>query len=136
MEENNVDLKKVSLEELDLTYVNNKGKVKMIKWGKDYFAWDMSRKVEYLEALASAMNEAARVAYEERDKAWERVDQLVAVEAANKQGLEQAKTLYKQAFDRSNEVNQQRILAEQKVNELEKTLKALSEEVDKAKVSE
>lgn len=119
--------KPVNLEDLNLTYIDNTGKVKMIKWGHDYLKWDDKRKIEYLEALASAMNDAARIAYEERDAAWEKVDQLKAVNDALEIGNNQSKELYKMAFEQNNMINQQRIAAEKRVLELEKALKEVND---------
>lgn len=39
-----------------------------IKWGKKYNQWPDKDKIRYLEKLASAMNEAARLLQDERDE--------------------------------------------------------------------
>lgn len=52
---------------IKLKYISKGGKVKMIAWGKDYRKWSTEKKLEYSEALASAMNEACDLIQQERN---------------------------------------------------------------------
>lgn len=71
IEEENQELKETigNLEKINFQYVGKGGKVKMIAWGKEYKSWPVEKRLEYAEALASAMNEACDVIQQERDKA-------------------------------------------------------------------
>lgn len=60
-----------TFETLNLSYVSTKGQVKMIAWGKDYNSWELSKKVEFTEALASALNEGLEIMQNERNIAME-----------------------------------------------------------------
>lgn len=58
-------------ENINLSFIAEGGMVKNIAWGKDYQKWDVSKKLDFAEALASAMNEAAEVMQNERNLAME-----------------------------------------------------------------
>lgn len=56
------------LEHIELSYIDKSGRVRMIKWGKDYNKWDLEKRLDYAEALASSMNDACRLIQDERNK--------------------------------------------------------------------
>jgi len=59
----------IKLEDLNLTYLDKtQGRVKMIKWGKDFLNWPLETQNEYLRALASSFNEATERMQAERDE--------------------------------------------------------------------
>jgi len=122
METNGHTKKRMTLEELDLKYVAKGGMVKMIKWGHGYEKWGSSAKIEYLEALASAMNEAARIAYEERDQAWERVDFLTKGLTNADTSVGMNKDLMKKSFERNNDLIQENAKLANEVLALKKRL--------------
>lgn len=64
---NNEKNKNINIEDINFEYVSQGGKVKMIAWGKDYLNWDLEHRLEYSEALASAMNEACDLIQKERN---------------------------------------------------------------------
>jgi hypothetical protein len=55
------------IEDINFEFVGKGGKVKMIAWGKDYLEWDVNKRVEFSEALASALNEALELMQNERN---------------------------------------------------------------------
>lgn len=70
LEKENQELKEIisAFEGIDLSFIDPNGRVRMIKWGKDYNQWDTDKRLEYAEALASAMNDACRVIQDERNE--------------------------------------------------------------------
>jgi hypothetical protein len=63
-------------EGIDLSYISKGGKVKMISWGNDYNKWSVDKRLEFSEALASALNEGLELMQNERNIAMEEVLKL------------------------------------------------------------
>jgi predicted RNA-binding protein with PUA domain len=78
LEEEVQELRKLvgTISNINFSYVAEGGQVKMIAWGKDYKTWNTERKLEFAEALASAMNEAAEIMQNERNILAEEVLKL------------------------------------------------------------
>jgi len=68
-EEENQKLKNqmTSMEGINFEFVNKAGKIKMIAWGQDYQKWDVEKRLEYAESLASALNDACDLIQKERN---------------------------------------------------------------------
>jgi hypothetical protein len=69
LEEENQLLKNqmTSMEGINFEFVNKGGKIKMIAWGQDYQKWDVGKRLEYAESLASALNDACDLIQKERN---------------------------------------------------------------------
>lgn len=73
------------------------GGVKLIDFGADYKAWPARRKIDYLEKLASSMNQAADLMQKERDRAFAAAANFEKqIEAASKLHDVQNATMVKQ----------------------------------------
>lgn len=55
------------IENINFEFVGKGGKIKMIAWGEDYLKWDTEKKLEFSEALSSALNEALELMQNERN---------------------------------------------------------------------
>lgn len=64
------------MESIDMSFVKKGGLVKNIAWGKDYREWPVERRLEFAEALSSALNEGLEVMQNERNIAMEEVLKL------------------------------------------------------------
>lgn len=67
--ENKLLKKKIGrFKDIDLKFISKGGRVKMISWGEDYKEWTLEKRLEYAEALASAMNDACDLIQKERNQ--------------------------------------------------------------------
>lgn len=106
---------------------------KMIRFGPDFDEWEDDRKIRYLKALASSMNEAADTIQKERNA-------LLVVVAQQKEQLANANKkieLQKLMLDQSiAEHNEERNSLGVRINELVQENKKLKQEVKDLKEAE
>lgn len=105
------------LEDINFEFVGKGGKIKMISWGKDYKSWDNERKVEYLEALASSLNDACDRMQQERNKLLTKVLELKSIAEVGDRAFQTQKNININAITGFNAEKQQLI---KRIRELEK----------------
>jgi len=92
-----------------------------IAFGEEFESWDDARKIRYLKALASSMNEAARDMQEQRNEIAIQCDQLKALAANADKALHIQKTVTINQLRAGNE--QVQALSKQ-IQELQVRIKA------------
>lgn len=113
------------LEGLNLSYVAKGGQVKMISWGKDYMNWELDKRLEFAEALASAMNEAADLMQNERNIAMEEAVKLQKQLESAQQNLDIVRNTNIKAITDFNSEKQQMA---KRIKELEANVRSLEVE--------
>lgn len=110
-----------SLKDIDIAYINKKAAVKLVKFSEDFDSWEPERQIEYLKALASALNEAARVAYEERDKL---LNELEVIAKLNDNAAKAVDISKQSLIQGLTEANQEKQEMARRILELEARVKA------------
>lgn len=121
-----LDKKEITkLEDLDLTFINKKGRTKMIKWGKDFENWEIEQQNEYLRALCSAFNEALGIMQDEKFALAQEMEMHKKnTEAADQKILIFKNTQINAINDLNRQLNdlaQEKTRLERRVKELEST---------------
>jgi DNA repair exonuclease SbcCD ATPase subunit len=95
-----------AFENIRLKYITKGGAVKMISWGKDYKLWDVTKKLEYAEALASSMNEACELIQNERNEYSKKNESLLAMLEQAEKEMHTIKNTNRIVITASNEEKQ------------------------------
>jgi len=115
-----------TLESINLSYISDGGMVKMISWGKDYKSWTTDKKLEFAEALASAMNEAAEVMQNERNIALEEAVRLQKQLETSQEGADIIRNTNIKAI---TDFNSEKQLMAKRIKDLESQVRKLEIEL-------
>lgn len=122
LEEENAKLKELisNFKDIKMEFITKGGKAKMISWGEDYKKWDVEKRLEYAESLASAMNDACDLIQKERNVLLEQNKVLIEKLVASEQAIQNHKTININMITQANSDKQELI---KELRSLEKQLK-------------
>lgn len=117
-------------EDFKVSVIGKGGAVKSLAWGDDYKEWPIEKRLEYAEALAAAMNDAADRIQQERDKLLEENILIKNLNANAQKFADISRESLVKNITESNQLNQDYIreIAELKVriNAQEKVIEQLN----------